>query len=211
MTQTIGSEELGRMLRTAAAKVRQAVPTLSQLDSVIGDGDHGTTMDRAMGLIDKALDAAKGAAPKAVLNDVGWAVLGVDGGASGPLLGMFFLGMSEAVGEGAAVDAKGVAAMFEGGLKSLQQQTKAVVGDKTMMDALMPAVTALRGAADGGASVAAAMAKAAEAAEVGAASTKDLQARFGRARNLGERSKGYQDPGATSLSLLLRGMADALA
>ena len=142
---------------------------------------------------------------------MGWAVLGVDGGASGPLLGMFFLGMSEAVGEGAAVDAKGVAAMFEGGLKSLQQQTKAVVGDKTMMDALMPAVTALRGAADGGASVAAAMAKAAEAAEVGAASTKDLQARFGRARNLGERSKGYQDPGATSLSLLLRGMADALA
>jgi dihydroxyacetone kinase-like protein len=101
--------------------------------------------------------------------------------------------------------------MFEGGLAKLRAISKAEVGDKTMMDALLPAVEALNRAAAGGEAVAVALDKAAAAAEAGAENTKDFQARFGKARNLGERSIGHQDPGATSMAMLLRGFADGAA
>jgi dihydroxyacetone kinase-like protein len=209
MAETIGRDEIIRMLRGAVEKIRAGRETLSKLDSVIGDGDHGTTMVRAMGLVEKTL--AECAAPdlQGLLHDVGWAVMGVDGGAAGPLLGSLLMGMAEGVGGRRQLDAAGVAAVFEAGLAQVRTYTQAQVGDKTMLDALVPAVEALRVAAGDG--VAAAMARAADAAEKGAAATTDLQARFGRARNLGERSKGFADPGATSVSLIFRGFADALA
>jgi dihydroxyacetone kinase-like protein len=211
MAETVSRDDIIRMLRGAIAKILAGHETLSKLDSVIGDGDHGTTMVRAMGIIEKSV--AEGAAPglKGMLNDVGWAVMGVDGGAAGPLIGSLLMGMAEAVGDKPQLDAAGVAAMFEGGLAQVRTYSQAKVGDKTMLDALVPAVEALRAAATAGDGVAAAMCKAAEAAEKGAASTKDMLARFGRARNLGERSRGFADPGATSISLIFRGFADALA
>jgi dihydroxyacetone kinase-like protein len=136
--------------------------------------------------------------------------MGVDGGATGPLFGMLFMGMSDAVEGKEALESPDVAAAFEAGLASVQKQTKARVGDKTLIDALVPAVAALRAAADDGADPATALEAAAQAAAQGAESTKDLQARFGRARNIGEASKGYADPGATSVSLVFRGFAEAL-
>jgi len=211
MAETMGRDGVVRMLRGAVEKIRAGHETLSKLDSVIGDGDHGTTMVRAMGLVQKTVTACAAPDLQGLLNDVGWAVMGVDGGAAGPLLGSLLLGMAEGVGRRQQLDAAGLAAVFEAGLAQVRTCTQAQVGDKTMLDALVPAVEALRAAAQAGEGVAAAMARAADAAEQGAAATTDLQARFGRARNLGVRSRGFADPGATSVSLIFRGFADALA
>jgi dihydroxyacetone kinase-like protein len=216
MLDTIGYMELARMLLAAAAHVKAQHETLSQLDSHGGDGDHGATMVRAMGLMEKTVAAPAAEDVAALLHDIGWAIMGVDGGATGPLFGALFMGMSEAaaqvcpgVGSG-RLDAPGLARMLESGLAGVQKQTRARVGDKTMMDALVPAVEAARAAACEGLEIAAVFERAAEAAASGAASTKTLQARFGRAKNLGERSIGAQDPGATSVALLFAGLASGL-
>ena len=210
MSDTIGAAEMVRMLHGAAGKIRDQHEMLSKLDAFAGDGDHGTTMKRAMGCIEKAVAESHGQDLAGLLTNVGWAVLGVDGGSTGPLLGSFFLGMAEAAAGKAALDGPGLATAFEAALAGVRKQTKAQVGDKTMMDALVPAIEVLRASADAGEGAAAALAKAAEAAATGAASTKDLKAKFGRARNLGDRSIGSPDPGATSISLMFRGFADAL-
>ena len=213
MRSNVGFDDFVRMLRCAAEQIRAQHETLSKLDSVGGDGDHGTTMVRAMGMLEKAVTDCKSDTSQCLLSDVGWAIMGVDGGATGPLLGTFFSSMSEAVPADAAttVDAKTLATAFETALAGVQRQTKAQVGDKTMIDALVPAVQALRSGADTGQSVDLAMSAAAEAALKGAESTKAFQARFGRARNIKEQSIGAQDPGATSISLIFKGFAEALA
>jgi len=211
MSESVGYKELVAMLRSAVEQVRTNQDTLSQLDSVGGDGDHGTTMARAMGLVDKAIAACKKKDLKSVLNDIGWAIMGVDGGATGPLLGTFFLGMSDAVADKKPANVEGLARLFEAGLAALQKTSKAQVGDKTMMDALVPAVAALRNAADAGRPLLTAVALAAVAAEQGALSTKNFPARFGRAKNIGDRTIGHQDPGATSVSLMFKGFAEAVA
>ncbi len=210
MPETLGCAELIAMLRGAVAQVRDNHETLSKLDSHGGDGDHGTTMLRAMGIVEKTLAESGSSEIAGLLKEIGWAVMGVDGGATGPLYGALFTGMSASAAGTDALNAEGLAAMFEGGLASVQKYTKAQVGDKTMIDALVPAVEALRTSADAGATVADALAQAAEAAGQGAASTKDLQARFGRAKNIGERSIGEQDPGATSVSLIFAGFVEGV-
>ncbi len=204
MARTLDYDSLVRMLMAAAEEIRRNHETLSKLDSVGGDGDHGTTMVRAMGLMEKTIQRAASRDMKSLLKDVGWAIMGVDGGAIGPLLGLLFAGMSEAATPEPA-DAGRLASMFESGLANLRKQTKAQPGDKTLVDALVPAVEATSKAAASGASVVDVLRCAAEAAESGAASTKDLQARFGRARNIKEKSIGTQDPGATSIALIFRG------
>ncbi|HEX72145.1 MAG TPA: DAK2 domain-containing protein, partial [Candidatus Hydrogenedentes bacterium] len=118
--------------------------------------------------------------------------------------------MSDAAGASEALDVDGLAAMFEAGLEGVLRQTKAKPGDKTMVDALTPAVQALRQAADEGAAVAEMLKRAAEAAHAGAAATADMQARFGRAKNIKEQSIGHQDPGATSVAFLFRGFSKGL-
>ena len=210
MPETMGYDDVVAMLSAAAEQIRANKDRLSKLDSFGGDGDHGMTMARGMGLIEQAAAADGSGTLEGLLTGVSWAIMGVDGGATGPLLGMLFLGMSEAVGGKDALDAVSVATMFEAGLAGLQKHTKAQPGDKTMMDALVPAVEALRQAADQGADVATALARAAEAADRGAQATTDMQARFGRARNLGEASKGHPDPGATSMALLFQSFAQAV-
>jgi len=210
MRETIGYDDLVAMLRGAAEQVRANKGQLSKLDSFGGDGDHGTTMARGMGLIEQAAADDSSGRLAELLSSVSWAIEGVDGGATGPLFGMLFLGMSEAVEGKDALDAAAAAAMFESGLAALQANTKARPGDKTMMDALVPAVETLRQAADEGADIATAMARAAQAADQGAQATIEMQARFGRAKNLGERSRGHPDPGATSIALIFKGFAQAL-
>jgi dihydroxyacetone kinase-like protein len=210
MADTIGIEDIGRMIRSAADKIRANRDDLSKLDSAIGDGDHGMTIARAMGIAEKVIEESEKKELKGLLKDVGWGVMGVDGGATGPLLGSFLMGLGKDLGEQDAVDCPALAAMFESGLAGVRRQSKAQVGDKTMMDALLPAVDAMRQAADEGKNIAEALQSAAEAAETGAISTKDFRAKFGRAKNLGDRTIGCQDPGATSMAFIFKGFFEGL-
>ena len=205
--QTIDLDLLIKMLLSAAALIREQEPLLSKLDSFGGDGDHGTTMVRAMNNLEKAIDSSMCPDAKTLLSEIAWAVMGTDGGATGPLFGSFFMGMSDGL-DGSELDAPALARSFESGLASIQQQSKAKVGDKTMLDALIPAVQAAKQAAGG--DVAAVLKAAAEAAEAGAAATTNMQARFGRAKNIGAGSIGNPDAGATSVSFLFKGFLNGV-
>lgn len=198
------------MLKGAVAKVREQHSWLSELDSAIGDGDHGTTMLRAMGILEKLTAEGNKKILPELLMEIAWGLLGLDGGATGPLLGSLFLGMSEAV-HGQEIDPETLAAMFEAGVSSLRKHTQAQVGDKTLMDALLPAVAELRAAATQGLTIPECVERAARAAQVGAASTRNLVAKIGRAKNLGARTLGIQDPGATSIALIFEGLRDGLS
>jgi dihydroxyacetone kinase-like protein len=183
---------------------------LSHLDSAIGDGDHGVSMLRGVKKLEAQLAESKTKSIGNLTQDIGYAFLGVDGGATGPLMGMLFLGMSEGAGDAETLDGDAFAKMFESALASIQRQTDAKVGDKTMMDALIPAVQAMREAADEGNPIEEMLDRAVEAAENGAISTKDFRARFGRAKNMGDRTIGHQDPGATSILLMFQGLRAGL-
>jgi phosphoenolpyruvate---glycerone phosphotransferase subunit DhaL len=211
MTERVERDELGRMFSEAAERIRAECQLLSDLDSVCGDGDHGTTMLRTMERLESSTAPSRPGDMKTILRDAGWNVLDVDGGASSSLLGTFFGGMSDAPIGTASLDCAALAAAFEAGLKSVARQTKAAPGDKTMMDALVPAVQALRVAADSGKCISEALQAAAAAARAGAESTKNLTARYGRAKHLGEKTRGCQDPGATSIALIFDGFARAVA
>jgi dihydroxyacetone kinase-like protein len=132
-----------------------------------------------------------------------------DGGSTGPLLGSFFMGMSEAAPDQPDLDCAALVAIFEGGIRKLAKQSRAIVGDKTMMDAFLPALDALHAATPAGC-IHTALQQAAAAAAAGAEATKQFRAKFGRARNLGDRVIGHTDPGAVSVSLLFKGFSEAL-
>ena len=210
MTTTLDFEGFVRMLKGGIDIIKENHEYLSQLDTVIGDGDHGVSMLRAMKKLEEIMAETDTSDLKAMLDAMSWALLGIDGGATGPLYGMFFLGMAQAVGNKQELDNKDVAAMFASALASIQQQTKAQVGDKTMLDALIPAVQAMQAAAEEGKSIEDLLARAAEVAKKGAESTKGFAARFGRAKNQGDRTIGHQDPGATSTALLFKGFYNGL-
>ncbi|MCU0875916.1 MAG: dihydroxyacetone kinase subunit DhaL [Pirellulaceae bacterium] len=211
MANTVDYDGLVHVLRTAAARVKAGAAELGRLDSAVGDGDHGIAMTRAMEAIEKGIDGCPARSGKALLQGVAWSVMSIDAGATGPLMGSLLMGMVEPAGEVAEFDPPRLAAMFAAGLAKMRAVSKASVGDKTMLDALVPAVEALQAAASGGDSVAASLAKAAAAAQSGAEGTKTLLAKFGKARNLGERSLGHQDPGATSIALFFQGLAEGAA
>ena len=211
MADTISADNVVAMLQTAVAVIRQNEPLLSKLDSVTGDGDHGAAMVLAVGAAEKAVADWDKASLKSLLHGVGWGMMCIDGGSTGPLWGSLFVGMSKGAGDAESLDCAALAEMFEAGLAKVRKQSKAQVGDKTMMDALIPAVGAIRIAADASASIDDAMTQAAASAAEGAAATAGMQARFGRARNLGERAIGHVDPGATSMSLLFKAFSEALA
>jgi len=198
------------MVRAAAAQVRANQMLLSKLDSHGGDGDHGTTMARAMNCMEKVVEDDQSSSLQELLRSIGWAVMGVDGGATGPLFGTFFMSMADAAAGKDALDARGLAAAFAAGLAGVQKRTRAQVGDKTMLDALVPAVDAAQAAADAGGSVKDMLRSASEAARDGAERTKSLQARFGRAKNIGEKSIGQPDAGASSVSLIFQGFLEGV-
>jgi phosphoenolpyruvate---glycerone phosphotransferase subunit DhaL len=204
MSERIGQTQFCRMIEAATGQIRAHHERLSQLDGAVGDGDHGTTILRAMEAAVKAASENSGAGLKALFSAVGWGILSCDGGSTGPLLGSFFLGMSDAVGEKAELDCADLACVFEGGIAKMQKQTRAQIGDKTMMDAFLPALADLKTAdpADG---LEVALRHAFEAAEKGAEATRTMRAKFGRARHLGDRVVGHLDPGAVSVSLILKG------
>jgi dihydroxyacetone kinase-like protein len=211
MMTTIGVKEFIGMIEGVIQKIRKEHPFLSQLDSASGDGDHGTTMLRAVNQIEKAMAESPAEDLKGLLGTVAWTLLGIDGGATGPLLGSWFTGMSESVAGKESLDAKAFSAMFEAGLNALKEQTKAEIGDRTLMDALIPAVGAIRSGVEPNQDILQALREGARAALEGALSTSNLKARFGRAKYLGDRVIGHQDPGATSVSLMFQGFYEGLS
>jgi len=210
MSQQLGMEEMIAMMRGAIQRVRDGEKMLTEFDSACGDGDHGISMGRAVARIEQCLASTENHDLQSTLYNLGWTILGVDGGSTGPLLGSLFLGMSESTEGKAHLDVADMVRMFQAGLDAVQKHTAAKVGDKTMMDALIPAVHVLQtGAAEGG-DIPALLHGAAVAAENGAASTKTMVARFGKAKFSAERSLGHQDAGATSLAMLFRGFYEGL-
>ena len=194
-------------MRRFAGEMEEHRQELVRLDTAIGDGDHGTNMDRGMRKALEKLDASEQADPGAVLKTVAMALVSSVGGSAGPLYGTLFLQMGGAMAGQEEVDLAGYVAAWQKGLDGVKARGKAVPGDKTMVDALTPAVAAMEEAdeLDG------ALQAAAEAAETGMKDTIPMIARRGRASYLGERSKDHQDPGATSTYYLYQCAAEALA
>jgi dihydroxyacetone kinase-like protein len=179
---------------------------LVALDTAIGDGDHGTNMDRGMRKALEKLDAQEQPDAGAVLKTVAMALVSSVGGAAGPLYGTLFLQMGTALAGNDDIDLDTYAAAWRKGIQGVQARGKAELKDKTMLDALVPGVEALEQASD----LDTGLREAAKAAESGMRDTTPLLARKGRASYLGERSQGHQDPGATSTYYLYQTAADAL-
>lgn len=212
MSDAVTLEGLLAWVRGFAALIGENKAQLTQLDAAIGDADHGTNMDRGMTAVLAVLDDGDPPASAASLfKQVGMTLVSTVGGASGPLYGTFFLRFATAAGEGSELDPKGFAAALRAGLDGIVARGKAEAGDKTMYDALAPAVAALDDALEGGEDLDAALRTARDAAEAGRDATIPMLARKGRASYLGERSVGHQDPGATSVALLVRTAADAVS
>lgn len=181
---------------------------LTKLDSAIGDADHGINMDRGFQKVLEKLPDVEGKDIGSILKTVGMTLVSTVGGAGGPLYGTFFMRAGMAVDGKDELAPEDVASLFESGLQGVLQRGKAELEDKTMVDAITPAVEALRGAVEEGVPLDEALARATEAAKKGMEATIPLQARKGRASYLGERSIGHQDPGATSSYMLFKAASD---
>ena len=177
---------------------------LTELDAAIGDADHGINMDRGFTAVKAELGPNVPGDLRSIFQAAATALIRTVGGAAGPLYGTFFLRASTAASGKTELDAADVVALFQAGIEGVQQRGRAVAGDKTMVDALLPALAAMRKSLEGGAGLAKVLEEGATAAEAGMRATIPMQARKGRASYLGERSIGHQDPGATSSYLLLR-------
>ncbi len=194
-----------KMLGAALTAVEKNFDALNELDSATGDGDHGTAV---LATMKAAVANAEGSADfSATLTNIAMGIMTATGGSTSSLIGSLYLGMSNSAKK-ESLNAAETAAMFDAGLTSVRGMTKAKVGDKTMMDALIPAVEAMQQAANG--TLADLFEAAAQAADQGRESTKDLTAKMGRARNLGDRSIGHYDAGATSQAIIFRAFADTV-
>jgi dihydroxyacetone kinase-like protein len=206
---TLGYDAVGDWLRRFAADVAERRAELVRLDTAIGDGDHGTNLDRGMRKVLEKLDGLEGEDIGAALKAVGMALVSSVGGAAGPLYGTLFLQMGQAAAGRDALDLEGWTTALDAGVRGVQSRGKAEPGDKTMLDALLPAVAALQAAAAEGAGLPDALVRSADAAREGMEATIPMEARKGRASYLGPRSVGHQDPGATSSHMLLSAAAAA--
>ena len=182
---------------------------LTELDSAIGDGDFGISLDRGFTAVQAELSAHPPADLRSVFQSVSTVLIRTMGGTSGPLLGTFFLRAGAACAGKSELAPGYVVALFQAGVDGIQQRGKAALGDKTMLDALLPAVEAMRGALEAGNGLAEILERGAAAAEAGVQATKTMQARKGRGSYLGDRSVGHQDAGATGAHLLVKAAADA--
>jgi phosphoenolpyruvate---glycerone phosphotransferase subunit DhaL len=200
---SITASTVGDWIRAYAAAIAENRAELVRLDSAIGDGDHGTNMDRGMRKAVEKLDDAGDQDIGAQLKVVGMALVSSVGGAAGPLYGTLFLQMGTATAGQGELDLADWTGALETGVKGVQARGKAEPDDKTMIDALLPALDALRAAQEDGTELGDALRQSADAAAEGMRATIPLEARKGRASYLGPRSVGHQDPGATSSMLLL--------
>lgn len=205
---TVGNSEVLRWLEALQQAYARNRDSLTELDPAIGDADHGTNMDRGFTAVKAELPAHASSDIGSILQKVATVLIRSVGGAAGPLYGTFFLRAGVACAGKTQMGAADVLAMFQAGIEGIQQRGKAVPGDKTMLDALLPAVEAMRKGIEGGAGLAEILDAGAAAADAGMLATVPMQARKGRASYLGARSIGHQDPGATSSCLLVKTAAD---
>ncbi len=202
---------IGTWMREIESVIRAERDHLVQLDAAIGDGDHGTNMLRGFEAVVQALGADSGSPPGRLLVLAGRTLVSSVGGASGPLWGSALRSGGRVLGEQATFEGPELVEVLAAALASVKDLGAATPGDKTMVDALEPAVDTLRERVAAGAPLAIALDEACAAAEAGGRATIPMQARKGRASYLGERSIGHQDPGATSTGLILRALQRAVA
>lgn len=196
-------------LQRVADVLRANRDYLTELDSAIGDADHGTNMDRGFTAVMAKVSGQDPSDIGALLKTVGMTLVSTVGGASGPLYGTAFMRAGAALAGKATVETADIAAALDAALEGIKARGRATRGEKTMIDALEPAIEAYKASAASGGDISAALRAAASAAEDGMRATIPLLATKGRASYLGERSIGHQDPGATSMSLILRAASDA--
>ncbi|MDQ6710766.1 MAG: dihydroxyacetone kinase subunit DhaL [Candidatus Dormibacteraeota bacterium] len=194
-----------------AGVVAEQKQYLTGLDAAIGDGDHGINMDRGFQTVLVKLAPARDKDAGTLLKTTGMALVGSVGGAGGPLYGTFFLRAGAALDGKTEVSGEELVGALEAGLKGVVERGKANVNDKTMVDALTPAIERAKRSLKEGASIESALAAAADAAEEGMKATIPLKALKGRASYLGDRSIDHQDPGATSSYLMLRTLSESVA
>ncbi len=208
----VHAQTITTWLKEAGLQISAQSDYLTQLDAAIGDGDHGTNMRRGFDAVDKALAGqGEGTPPGRLLIVAGKTLVATVGGASGPLWGSALRRAGRALGDSESFDGDQLALALDAAIEGVIELGAASPGDKTMVDALMPAATAMHEALESGASFDAATRAAADAARSGAEATVPMQARKGRASYLGERSIGHQDPGATSASIILAALSRAVA
>jgi phosphoenolpyruvate---glycerone phosphotransferase subunit DhaL len=205
---SITAADVRAWIEDFATAIAEHRTELVQLDTAIGDGDHGTNMDRGMRAALEQLAKVGDDDVGALLKAVGMALISKVGGAAGPLYGTLFLRMATASAGKAQLDLREWTEAVAAGVAGVQQRGKAQAGDKTMIDALLPALEALKSAQSDGAEMADALRRSADAAREGMLATVPMEARKGRASYLGPRSVDHQDPGATSAELLLRTAAE---
>ena len=197
-------DEFAARLKHACSAVTAAEQELTEIDSKFGDADHGLTMTKIAGAISAAVEASEGGI-RSMLDDAATAVMSLNGGSAVPLWNTWLDGMQEAAPEGGTVDVAGLQAIFANALGEIGDMSGAKVGDKTMMDTLIPASEAM--AAYAGSDEQALFAAAAEAAARGAEATKGFVSRFGRAKSYGEKTIGTPDAGAVSMACFFQGLA----
>jgi dihydroxyacetone kinase-like protein len=207
----ITTERLTGWLRRFHDLVIENQAELTELDSAIGDADHGINMARGMSAVMQKLDGTRPTDLDELLKTVAMTLLSAVGGASGPLYGTFFLRFGKAAGSANELDLAGLATALRAGLAGIIERGKAQLGDKTMVDALTPALDEMDAVINKGGDLAAAVTAGREAAAAGRDATLPLVARKGRASYLGERSAGHIDPGAASMSLLFDALAAEFA
>jgi dihydroxyacetone kinase-like protein len=208
---TVAYDEVVAWLKVYAAQLAENKAYLTELDSAIGDADHGINMDRGFQAVLEKLDSATPGDIGALFKTVGMTLVSKVGGAGGPLYGTLFLQMGAATAGKDRIAPEDWSAALDEAVAGVVARGKAEPGDKTMLDALIPGRDAYAAALADGADLPAALRRSADAAEEGMRATIPLVARKGRASYLGERSAGHQDPGATSSALLLRTVADTWA
>ena len=207
---SVDAETVKQWLNEAAASVREQRDYLTQLDAAIGDADHGTNMDRGFTAVVEKLDGLEGP-PGKLLTTAGSTLVSTVGGASGPLWGTALRRAGRTLGDADDFSGPELADALDAALAGIVELGAAQEGDKTMVDALAPAVRVLRSRLDAGSPLGEALAEARAAGEEGMRATTPLQASKGRASYLGERSIGHQDPGATSTALIIAALERSVA
>jgi dihydroxyacetone kinase-like protein len=204
----VGTQDVLRWLDALQKVFADKRQYLTDLDAAVGDGDFGISLERGFTAVQAELSAKPPADLRTLFQNVASVLIKTMGGSSGPLLGTFFLRAGATCADKSQLEAADVVALFQAGVDGIQQRGKAALGDKTMLDALLPAVDAMRGALNDGKGLTEILEGGAAAAEAGVQATVSMSARKGRASYLGDRSVGHQDPGATAAHLLFEAAAE---
>ncbi len=204
----MNTDKLIAVIHKIAAKIEEEKAFLTELDNVIGDGDHGINLARGFAEVEKKLDGMAGKEPGDVLKTVGMTLVSTVGGASGPLYGTGFMKLGGALKGQAEITVPGFLAGLQQAIEGIMQRGRSTKGEKTMLDAMIPAKEAMEAKWAETSDARAAFAAGVAAAWEGVEFTKTIAATKGRASYLGERSIGHQDPGATSFTMVLEIVAN---